>query len=46
MFELNSFDELNNENLIKSIYQYGFEEPANIQKISIPAFMSNKDCII
>ena len=46
MFELNSFDELNNEKLIKSIYQYGFEEPANIQKISIPIFMSNKDCII
>ena len=46
MFELNNFDDLNNYNLLKSIYEYGFELPANIQKISIPAFMNNKDCII
>jgi superfamily II DNA/RNA helicase len=44
--ELNSFDELNNENLIKGIYVSGFETPSNIQKISIPSFMNYENMII
>jgi superfamily II DNA/RNA helicase len=41
-----SFDEMNlKENLLRGIYSYGFEEPSEIQKRSIPHFSSGKDMI-
>lgn len=44
--ELENFGQLNNEDLITSIYQYGYETPSEIQRIGIPQFMKNKNCII
>ena len=43
---LENFGQLNNENLIKSIYQYGYEIPSKIQQIGIPQFLKNVNCII
>ena len=41
-----SFDEMNlKENLLRGIYAYGFEEPSEIQKKSIPIFSLGKDMI-
>ena len=44
--ELENFGQLNNEDLITSIYQYGYEIPSKIQKIGIPQFIKKKNCII
>ena len=33
------------ENLLRGVYAYGFEEPSEIQKRSIPIFSSGKDMI-
>lgn len=44
--ELDNFGQLNNEDLITSIYQYGYETPSDIQKVGIPQFMKNKNCIL
>lgn len=41
-----SFDEMNlKDNLLRGIYAYGFEEPSEIQKKSIPVFTKGKDMI-
>ena len=41
-----SFDKMNlKENLLRGIYAYGFEEPSEIQKKSIPIFSLGKDMI-
>jgi translation initiation factor 4A len=41
-----TFDTLNlNDNLLRGIYSYGFENPSKIQGRSIPAINSNKDLI-
>ena len=40
------FDEMNlKENILRGIYAYGFEEPSEIQKKSIPIFSSGKDMV-
>ncbi len=44
--ELENFGQLNNEDLITSIYQYGYETPSKIQRVGIPQFMKNSNCII
>jgi len=41
-----TFDDMNlKENLLRGIYAYGFEEPSDIQKTSIPVFSRGKDMI-
>jgi translation initiation factor 4A len=41
-----SFDEMNlKENLLRGIYAYGFEQPSEIQKRSIPHFITGRDVI-
>ena len=41
-----SFDEMNlKENLLRGVYGYGYEEPSEIQKSSIPVFSTGKDLI-
>ena len=41
-----SFDDLNlNENLLRGIYSYGFENPSTIQYKSVPVMCSGKDVI-
>ena len=41
-----SFEEMNlGENLLRGVYAYGFEDPSEIQKRTIPVFSSGKDMI-
>jgi len=41
-----NFDNLGiNDNLLRGIYSYGFENPSNIQKKSLPIINSGKDII-
>ena len=41
-----TFDELNlKDNLLRGIFSYGFENPSNIQKKSVPIINSGKDLI-
>jgi len=44
---MENFDNLNlNENLLKSIYLYGFKQPSKIQIKGIKSINTGKDCIL
>ena len=43
---LNNWDDFNlKTELLRGIYNYGFEKPSNIQQKAIPAIMSGRDII-